>query len=337
MLKVAVLDDYSNLAWSSADWSPLDGVAEVTVFDRHLGEAEAVGILQPFDVLCTMRERMAFPARLLRALPNLKLVTIVGKSLSNFDMGAATELGILAVHPDFTNPRMAGNGNPPAEMTWALILAAVRQIGPSHKRILDGEWSVTPGVVLEGRTLGLLGLGNIGQRVASWGHAFGMEVIAWSENLTTEAAAEHGVERVDKDELFRRADVVSIGLVLSERTAGLVGSRELELMRPGSYLVNTSRAGIVDTAALVEALRSGRLAGAGLDVFDEEPLPLDHPLREVDTVTLTPHIGYGTRAVLSSFYTDLPEAIAAYAAGSPVRVINPEALGSPRHGAPAGG
>ena len=326
MLKVAILDDYAGVALDSADWSALDGIAELSVFREHLDEEQAIAVLQPFDILCTIRERMALPRRLFERLPNLKLVTIIGTSLPNLDMAAATEHGVLVIHPDSTRPRPATIGFATPELAWGLVIATVRNLARQERRMRQGLWQDQVGIILAGRTLGLLGLGRIGRRMAVYAQAFGMDVIAWSQNLTAEAAAEHGVRRVDKDELFAEADVLSIHVLLSERTRGLVTARELGLMKPTSYLVNTSRGPIVEEAALIAALGEGRIAGAGLDVFDREPLPVDHPLRSLDNAVLAPHLGYSTRETLAVFYGDMPDAIAAFARGAPVRVINAEAL-----------
>jgi phosphoglycerate dehydrogenase-like enzyme len=330
VLRVAILDDYARVALDYADWSPLEGVAELTVFDRHLAPDEAAA-LAGFDVLCTIRERTALPRALFERLPRLRLVTIIGMGLANLDMDAATEHGVAVVHPDFSAPAYAGVGNATPELTWGLLIATVRHIAHEDRRMRAGDWQQTRGLILAGRTLGLLGLGRVGRRVAEYGRAFGMEVVAWSQNLTDETAAAVGARRVDRDDLFRLSDVLSIHVQLSDRTRGLVGARELALMKPEAYLINTSRGPIVDEAALVAALRGGRLAGAGLDVFDVEPPPADHPLRGLDNVTLTPHLGYVTEETLRAFYADMPQAIAAYAAGSPFRVLNPAALRHPKH------
>ncbi len=326
MIKVAILDDYAGVALASADWSILDGAAEIVVFREHLSQEQAVDVLQDFDVLCTIRERMALPRQLLERLPNLKLVTIIGASLPNLDMAAATELGVLIVHPDPTQVRIPGIANATPELTWGLMIATVRHFAREEQRMREGLWQSSVGSILYGRTLGLLGLGRIGRRMAEYAHVFGMNVIAWSQNLTTEAAAEMGVRRVEKDELFAESDVLSIHVQLSDRTRGLVTARELGLMKPTAYLVNTSRGPIVEEAALIAALSEHRIAGAGLDVFDTEPLPVDHPLRKSDNVTLTPHLGYATQETLAAFYGDMPEAIAAFTRGAPVRVINTAAL-----------
>ena len=324
MLKIAILDDYAGVALDSADWSRLN--AEITAFDRHLSENEAATVLAPFDVLCTMRERMALPRALIERLPNLKLITIVGAGLANLDLQAATDHGVVVCHSDFRKPAMATVANATPELAWGLMIATVRHIAAEDRALRQGGWQSRVGLILAGRTLGLLGLGRIGKRMAQYAQVFGMEVIAWSQNLTTEADADVGVRRVEKDELFAQADILSIHLQLSSRSRGLVTARELGLMRPDAYLINTSRGPIVNEAALITALRERRIAGAGLDVFDVEPLPRDHPFRAMDQVTLTPHLGYNTRETLRAFWGDMPEAIAAFAAGAPIRVANPDVL-----------
>ena len=326
MPKVAILDDYARVALDAADWSQVLAKAEVTVFDRHLSEDEAVQALQPFDVVCTVRERMAFPRSLIARLPNLKLITIIGMSLPNLDMEAATEHGVIVGHANFANPAFAGVANATPELTWGLMIATVRHIAHEYRAMTEGGWQSTSGLILAGRTLGLLGLGRIGKRMAEYAKVFGMEVAAWSQNLTAEAASAVGVTRVDKDELFRRADVLSIHLVLSDRTRGLVTARELGLMKPTAYLINTSRGPIVDEAALIAALKEGRLAGAGIDVFAVEPPPADHPFRSMPNVTVTPHLGYVTRETLHAFYSDTIENVVAWLDGKITRVANPEAL-----------
>jgi len=329
MLKIAILDDYAHVAMQSADWSRLDGKAEITVFDRHLGEDEAARELAPFDVLCTVRERMALPGALIERLPNLKLITIVGMRLTNLDLDAATERGVIVAHSGTRNPAFANVAAATPELAWGLMIATVRHLAAQDRRMRAGLWQNQVGMILAGRTLGLLGLGRIGQRMAAYAKAFDMQVMAWSQNLTAEAAAAVGVRRVEKDELFAQADVVSIHLVLSDRSRGLVTARELGLMQPGAYLINTSRGPIVVEADLIAALRAGTIAGAGLDVFDQEPPPADHPYRSMDNVTLTPHLGYATAETLAAFYSDSLDAIVAFADGAPIRVSNPEALGAP--------
>ncbi|HUO12146.1 MAG TPA: D-2-hydroxyacid dehydrogenase family protein [Caulobacteraceae bacterium] len=326
MLKVALLDDYAGVALQSADWGQLDGKAEITVFDRHLTEDEAAGLLAPFDVLCTIRERMALPRTLIARLPNLKLITIIGMSLPNLDMAAATEHGVLVAHSSLRRAPGADIAAATPELAWGLVIATRRHLAQQDRRMRAGLWQSEVGTILSGRTLGLLGLGRIGKRMAGFGKAFNMDVIAWSQNLTAEAAAEVGVRRVDKDELFAQSDVLSIHVVLSERTCGLVTARELGLMKPTAYLINTSRGPIVVERDLIAALRNATIAGAGLDVFDQEPPPAGHPFRSMDNVTLAPHLGYVTRETLEVFYGDSLEAIVAFADGAPIRIANPEAL-----------
>jgi phosphoglycerate dehydrogenase-like enzyme len=326
MLKIALLDDYAGVALECADWARLDGKADITVFHDHMTEDQAAERLAPFDVLVTIRERTALPGALIQRLPHLKLITIIGMRLTNLDLDAATEAGVIVAHSGTRNPAFANVAAATPELSWGLLIATVRDIAGQDRRMRDGLWQDKAGMILAGRTLGLLGLGRIGKRMAEYAKAFGMDVIAWSQNLTAEAAAAVGVRRVEKDELFRQADVVSIHLVLSDRSRGLVTARELGLMNPTSYLINTSRGPIVVEADLIAALQAGTIAGAGLDVFDQEPPRPDHPLRTMENVTLTPHLGYATLETLKAFYSDSLEAIEAFAAGSPIRVSNPEAL-----------
>jgi phosphoglycerate dehydrogenase-like enzyme len=263
MPRVAILDDYAGLALDLADWSPVQIRSDVTVFDRHLSEAEAADALRPFDVIRTLRERMALPRTLIERLPNLKVFTIVGMSLPNLDMAAASERGILVAHSNFANPLFSPARDATPELAWGLMIATVRNLAEEHRRMRDGAWQATTGLTLSGKTLGLLGLGRIGKRMTECAKVFGMEVIAWSQNLTKEAAAAVGARRVEKATLFEESDVVSIHPVLSERTRGLVAEPEPALMKPHAYLINTSRGPIVDEAALIGALRTGRIAGAG--------------------------------------------------------------------------
>jgi phosphoglycerate dehydrogenase-like enzyme len=331
MIKIALLDDYARVALKSADWSVLKGKAEITVFDRHLSEDEAATQLKPFDVLCTIRERMSLPRSLFARLPNLKLVTIIGVALPNLDIAAATEHGVIVAHSNFANPIFAGIANATPELTWGLMIATVRHMGSEARRMREGGWQSTVGMILAGRTLGLLGLGRIGKRMAEYARAFGMNVIAWSQNLTDETAKSVGARRVEKDDLFRRSDILSIHVVLSDRTRGLVTARELALMKPESYLINTSRGPIVVEADLIAALKSGKIAGAGIDVFDVEPPPRDHPFRTMDNVFVSPHLGYVTHETLRAFYTDTLDAVVAFVNGAPVRVANPAALEHAKH------
>jgi len=327
MIRIAILDDYANVALRSADWSVLQDKAQITVFDRHLSEDEAASVLQPFDVLCTIRERMSLPRSLFQRLPNLKLITIIGMSLPNLDMRAATEHGVIVSHWNLANPLYSGIFNATPELTWGLLISTVRHTHQESRRMRAGGWQSTVGMILAGRTLGLLGLGRIGKRMAAYARAFDMAVIAWSQNLTDEAAAAVGARRVEKEDLFRLSDVLSIHVQLSDRTRGLVTARELALMKPEAYLINTSRGPIVVEADLVAALRAGRIAGAGLDVYDVEPPAADHPFRTLDNVTTTPHLGYVTHETLAAFYADTVEAAAAFANGAAIRVANPDALG----------
>ena len=258
MIKIAILDDYAKVALQLADWSALDGKAEIKVFEQHLTEDEAAVALKPFDVLCTVRERMSLPRSLFERLPNLKLVTIIGLDLPNLDMAAATEHGVIVSHSNFANPLFANMVNATPELTWGLMIATVRHLSLESRRMHEGAWQSTVGVNLAGRTLGLLGLGRIGSRMAEYARVFGMPVIAWSQNLTDEKAKSLGAERVEKDDLFRRSDIVSIHVRLSDRTRGLVTARELALMKPGAYLINTSRGPIVVEADLLAALRRAK-------------------------------------------------------------------------------
>jgi phosphoglycerate dehydrogenase-like enzyme len=268
---------------------------------------------------------MAFPRSLLERLPNLKLITIVGARLTNLDLAAASERGIIVAHSG-RNPAFANTAAATPELSWGLLIATVRHLTAQDRRMRAGLWQSEVGTILAGKTLGLLGLGRIGKRMAHYAKAFDMDVIAWSQNLTAEAAAAEGVRRVEKDALFAESDVVSIHLVLSDRTRGLVTARELGLMKPTAFLVNTSRGPIVAEADLIAALKAGTIAGAGLDVFDQEPPAAHNPLRSMDNVTLSPHLGYATRETLTAFYSDSLEAIEAFADGNPIRVSNPEAL-----------
>jgi phosphoglycerate dehydrogenase-like enzyme len=317
--RIAVLDDYQSVAADFADWSTLPEPADVVTFSDHVDDEDAlVARLEPFDVIIAMRERTPFRRSLLERLPNLKLLVTTGQRNASIDVAAAAERGIPVCGTGYFS-------SPTAEMTWALILAAARHIPQEEASVRAGGWQQTIGTDLAGATLGIVGLGRLGSRVAAIARAFEMDVIAWSQNLTDERAAEAGARRVEKDELFATADVVSIHLVLSKRTRGLVGAHELGLMKPSAILVNTSRGPIVDEAALVEVLREGRIAGAGIDVYDAEPLPRDHPLRELRRAVLTPHLGYVTRNTYEVFYRDAVADVAAWMRGEPVRVIEPPA------------
>jgi phosphoglycerate dehydrogenase-like enzyme len=325
--RVALLDDYQNVALECADWGSLPPDVQVEAFHDHLANEDAlIERLQPFAVVMALRERTAFPRRVLERLPNLRLLTTAGMRNAAIDLDAATELGVLVCGTTGGPPGRSG-GRATAELTWGLILACVRHIPREHAATRAGRWQETLGTALEGKTLGIVGLGNIGAQVAEVGRAFHMRLVAWSANLTDERAAECGAERVDKLELFRQADIVTVHYVLSARSRGLIGAGELAAMKPAAYLVNTSRGPIVDEAALLEALRSHRLAGAGLDVFEQEPLPLDHPFLQLENVVLTPHLGYVTRETYTgAFYPQTLENVRAWLAGAPQRVLNPAVL-----------
>lgn len=315
MVRVAILDDYQRVAGRMVDWAATLPGAEVTSFADHVdGEDDVAARLADFDVVVAMRERTPFRRALLARLPRLRLLVTTGMRNAAIDLAAASELGI-------TVSGTAGSGGSTAELTWALILALARHVPAEDASIRAGGWQRTVGTDLAGATLGVLGLGNLGHRVATIGLAFGMDVIAWSRNLTAEAAAAVGARRVEREELFRLSDVLTIHLVLSDRTRGLVGPAELALMKRTAYLVNTSRGPIVDEAALVEHLRAGRIAGAALDVFSVEPLPPGDPLRTLPNSVLTPHLGYVSERTYRTFYVEAAEDIAAFLAGRPVRVL----------------
>lgn len=303
-MRVAILDDYQDVALTMADWSQVADRAAITVFNDHLADPDAVvARLEPFDVVCVMRERTPLPRGVIARLPRLKMIASTGPFNASIDVAAATERGI---HVSGTG----GYVESTVELTWALILATARRVVDEAVSVREGGWQTSVGRQLAGSTLGVLGLGRIGSRVAKVGKAFGMDVIAWSSNLTPEAARQAGATYVPRSELFSGADVLTIHLVLSERSRGLVGAAELALMKPTALLVNTSRGPIVDESAFVNALRSRRIAGAGLDVFDLEPLPAGHPLRSLDNVVATPHIGYVAEQVYRVFYGEAATEIA---------------------------
>jgi phosphoglycerate dehydrogenase-like enzyme len=301
--KIAVLDDYQHVALSLAEWSVLDARATVTAFDDHLAAPDAiVERLQPFDIVCVMRERTPMTRNIIERLPKLRLIASTATQNASIDLKAAEEQGVQVVHTSYTSA-------PTIELTWALILASARKLVAENTSLRGGGWQQSVGDDIAGRTLGVLGLGKIGGAVAQIGSAFGMKVIAWSQNLTAERAAEVGATRVSKEDLFREADIVSIHLVLSSRTRGLVSAAELALMKASGRLVNTSRGPIVVETDLVAALTTGSIAGAAIDVFDQEPLPLDHPFRALPNVLATPHIGYVSQGLYRRFYQDTVENI----------------------------
>jgi phosphoglycerate dehydrogenase-like enzyme len=314
-MKLAVLDDYQHVALEYADWKSLKGV-EVVVFDKPLENAAKQ--LAPFDIVCLMRERTPFPRALIEKLPGLKFVSLTGARSPSLDTQALKERGIPV-----SNTRSAGGGLSTVELTWGLIIAGARGLAKGERNMRSGRWheGLGPGFSLAGRKLGLLGLGNIGSRVAAIGKAFGMEGIAWSANLTAEKAEAAGARLVSRSELFETADVVTIHLVLGERTRGLVGESDLKRMKPGAVLVNTSRGPIVDENALLSWLRKNQ-NHAALDVYEHEPLAADHALRKMDNVTLSPHLGYVHEENYRIFYRDTVENVAAWLAGKPIRVIN---------------
>ena len=315
-ISIAILDDYGSFALGAADWSRLHDRASVQAFSEHFGDPdELVKALCSFEVVVAMRERSAFPKAVLSQLPNLKLLITTGMANASIDMAAARELGIV----------VAGTGNvayPTAELTIGLMVALTRGIVREDASMRAGNWQVGVGPSLSGLTLGIIGLGRLGRKVAQVAQVFEMTVLAWSENLTSEAAGEVGVERVSKAELFERADIVTIHTRLSARTTGIVGRAELDLLGPAGYLINTSRGPIVEEEALVSALSEARIAGAALDVYWSEPLPADHRLRALSNTVLTPHLGYATSDTFAIYFRDAIEDIETFLDGSPVRVLN---------------
>lgn len=319
-LRVAILDDYLGLALASADWSPLAQRCEITALDRALAhDADAARILAPFDIICLMRERMPITDELLACLPNLRMICVTGPYCRPLDVAAAIRRGIVVSHTELRGTYRKAT----CELTWGLILSVARNIPREHESMRRGGWQTSAGITLAGRTLGLLGLGRQGRHMVPIAKAFGMDVIAWSTNLTQEAAAAVGVQRVDKDELFSRSDILSVHLVLGDRSRGIVDRAMLAKMKRSAILINVARGPIVDEAALVDALRTGIIAGAGLDVYSQEPLPADHPLRALPNVVLTPHQGHNVREFYEVAFTDVVENIGAFLDGSPIRLLDP--------------
>ncbi|MCK3865507.1 D-2-hydroxyacid dehydrogenase family protein [Pseudomonas sp. B329] len=314
-IQIAVIDDWQNVASDVVDWSTLDGVGQVHfLHDYPADTATMVERLKGFEVICVMRERSTFNQALLQELPKLKLLVTGGMRNAAIDITAAKALGIQVCGTDSYK-------HAAPELTWALIMASTRNLLAEANSLRAGGWQVGLGGDLHGKTLGVLGLGSIGQKVATFAQAFGMRVIAWSENLTPQRAAEAGVTWVSKRELFEQADILTIHLVLSERSRGLVDAQALAWMKPTAHLVNTARGPIVDEQALVQALSSGRLAGAALDVYAQEPLPTDHPFRRLPNVLATPHVGYVSEHNYRQFYQQMIEDIQAWADGVPIRVL----------------
>ncbi|MBC7711798.1 MAG: D-2-hydroxyacid dehydrogenase family protein [Rhizobacter sp.] len=297
-MKIAVLDDYQNVALNLADWSKVKTLAEITVFNDHLADSEAViKRLLPYDIICVMRERTPMTAAILNRLPQLKLIVSTGGRNASIDLEAAEKNNIKILFTGYT-PK------PAIELTWALILGLARNITSENTSFKNNGWQEKIGADLNGKTLALLGLGNIGSEVALIGKAFGMNLIAWSQNLTVEKAEAAGAKLVTKEELFYQADFLSVHLVLSPRSKGIVGKNELALMKPDSFFINTSRGPLVDEAALIEVLTNKKIAGAAVDVYDVEPLTKDHPFRKLDNILATPHIGYVTKSLYEIFYKD---------------------------------
>lgn len=314
-MRIAILDDYFNAARDLAYWRQLEGRADITVFTEPLGgEENAAKALADFEIIVGMRERTPFPATLICRLPKLKLLITTGMRNRSFDLEAAHAHGVTVCGTET-------GSNSTADLAVGMMIALMRDIHGQFDSMRRGGWQTRPGCGLAEKTLGLLGLGRLGGVVAAVGNTFNMNVIAWSQNLTDQRAAECHACRVEKDELFRRSDVLSIHLVLSDRTRGIVGARELEMMAPTAYLVNTSRGPIVDEAALFRALQEKRIAGAAIDVYSVEPLPADHPIRKLDNVLLTPHIGYVTAENLAKMYPAALEDIVAFLGGKPIRVL----------------
>ena len=330
-LKIAVLDDYLRLSQQSADWSTIARTCDITVFERPLSVPdEAADTLVPFDIISLIRERMPMPAALIERLSNLKMIAVTGLYNRTLDVETARKRGIVMSYTELRGPYRKAT----CELTWGLVLSLARNIPLEAANMRSGGWQQTAGFALAGKTIGLLGLGRQGRHMVPVAKAFGMQVTAWSPNLTVEAAAEVGVRRVEKDELFSTSDVLTIHLVLSERSRGIVGARELALMKPTAILVNPARGPLVDETALIAALSDRRIAGAGLDVYAQEPLPADHPLRGLPNVVLTPHLGFGVREFYESAYTDTVENIEAFLAGKPIRILTPERNRSAAHDSP---
>jgi phosphoglycerate dehydrogenase-like enzyme len=316
-LRIAIIDDYLKAALTSADWSKVKARAAVDVFHDNLKDPAAlVERLRPYDALVIMRERTPFPRSLVERLPNLKLLVSTSGRNRSIDLAACAERGVTVCH---TEP----GPTPTAELTWALILALAKRITEEDRATREGHWGVRPGLGLSGRTLGVVGLGKLGAAVAKIGVLFDMRVIAWSQNLTDARAREVGVERVDKDTLLRESDFVTVHLVLSDRSRGIIGAADMAKMKPTAYLINTARGPVVDEEALVDAVHKGVIAGAGLDVFGIEPLPLDHPLRTLPNSVITPHVGGFVEENYALWYGGAVEDILAWLDGAPIRVLKP--------------
>lgn len=324
MTTIAVLDDYTRIARNSADWDSLPGKPEVRFHhDRGPSRELLLQRLADVDIICTMRERTRIDAAMLEALPQLKMIAATGRGQASLDVAKATELGIMVTVTG------GGGGDSTGELTWGLIIALMRQIPTEDTALRRGEWQTVVGTGLDGKTLGILGLGRIGSHVAEIARAFRMQIVAWGPTLTAERAERNGAEMVSKEELFRRADVITIHWVLSDVTRGLIGAAELNLMKPTAFLVNTSRGPIVQQQPLLDVLASGSIAGAALDVYDQEPMPDDHPLLSLPNTVLTPHLGYATEEGYRAFHSQQVENIRNLLDGHPTNVFNPDVLQRP--------
>jgi phosphoglycerate dehydrogenase-like enzyme len=310
-MRIAILDDYQNIALTAGDWGSLGDGAEIVSFTDHLSDEDEIAErLADFEIICAMRERTPFTKSLLAKLPNLKLLISSGMRNRGIDAQAAKAQGVVVCG----TPSV---GRPTADLAWGLILGLARQIPQEDRNVRAGGWQRTIGISLEGRTLGIAGLGNLGGRMATIAKAFGMNVIAWSQNLTEERCDELGVEKVSKEDLLKRSDFITVHLILSDRSRGLFGAEELALMKPTAYMVNTARGPIIDEDALAVALENGTIAGAGIDVFSVEPLPADHPFRKLENIIVTPHLGYVSDQNYESYFGGYVEAIQAFLAGAP--------------------
>jgi D-3-phosphoglycerate dehydrogenase len=326
LIRVAIIDDYIDIARTLVDWSPVDALAEVDVFKKKFSDDdEAAQALADFDIICTLRERSSFDARLLSRLPRLKYIAVTGMRFDAIDVVAATRLGIVV-----SNSEVTRGGGGVSELAWGLVIATARHIAHEDASIKSGGWQSRLGFTLKGKTIGVVGLGRIGSRMAAYANAFEMRVLTWSPNMTAERAADQGAVYAPLETLLADSDVVTLHIPLSASTRGLIGAAELSRMKKSAVLINTSRAGLVDQPALIDALTRGLIGGAGLDVFEAEPLPTDDPIRHLANAVLTPHIGYYTSEMLTVYYEDAVEAIVAFIKGRPIRVVNPEVLVRPR-------
>jgi phosphoglycerate dehydrogenase-like enzyme len=328
MTKVAVLDDWQGVAQGSTDWSPLQARAEVTFFAKAFdNEDDAARQLADFDIVLSMRERTPLPASLVNRLPKLRMLGMTGARNASLDTAACTARGIVVCNTTGGNNNEAAT----AELALGLLISAARAIPAGDSNIRAGKFQegVPVGFALAGKTIGMIGLGRLGSHMARYCNALNMKVLGWSQNLTPDKAKSAGATMVSKDELLSQSDAVSIHLVLSDRTRGLLSAADIARMKPGAILVNTSRGPIVDEKALIEAVRARRIVAA-LDVFDREPLPPSHPLRSAPNVVMTPHLGYGVQETWDVFYPQSVENALAFLDGKPVRVTNPEALAKTR-------